>query len=77
MGKIRTWLLHADLIGKPFGLKINGRDTHQTIGGAIFSLIGILSVLTYATYSTRHYPYYRIRPTASQRPILLAYRPAL
>jgi hypothetical protein len=50
MGKIRTWLLHADLIGKPFGLKINGRDTHQTIGGAIFSLIGILSVLTYATY---------------------------
>ena len=58
--RFRRMMEPLDLLGKPFGLRFNGRDSHKTVTGAVFTILSIICVVLYLVFKLSIYINYEL-----------------
>jgi hypothetical protein len=58
--RFRKIMEPLDLVGKPFGLRFNGEDSHKTLSGAVFTILSIICVVLYLVFKLRTYINYEL-----------------
>jgi len=58
--RFRRMMEPLDLVGKPFGLRFNGQDSHRTVSGAVFTILSIICVVIYLVFKLNTYINYEL-----------------
>lgn len=58
--RFRRMMEPLDLVGKPFGLRFNGEDSHKTLSGAVFTILSIICVVLYLVFKLSTYINYEL-----------------